>query len=239
MKSPEDTDFRQIAVVSDAGARTLQGKVHALREHWIPRAGGLPFFTLGAAAFLDGPQGESRYARRWKFGNRMLQQSFGDLYACIGNRLGEAIGAVVEWHPAAALPGFQIYRMHRAFYGRGGSIHLDLQYEHVDWSAVGIPDFDSVISFTLPIALPSAGSGLRWWEGIEPAAWSAASKAERQQIVREAPMHYLPYRVGAMIVHSGRVVHQIAPGQMLESHEERITLQGHGVRVGERYVCYW
>lgn len=232
-------EFCEIPMLSDAGAEDLARGVHSLRAHWIPRAGALPFFTLGAAAYLDGPLGGEVYRHRREAGNGVLQGNFAELYSELSHILSETLGMPVEWHPAAALPGFHIYQMHRAFYGRGGSIHLDLQYDHVNWGIVGDPDFGSVISFTLPVVLPAAGGGLRWWEGIDPDVWTAVSKPERQRMIREAPLHYLPYRVGTLVVHSGQIVHQIAPGQMLESNEERVTLQGHGIRVGDRVVCYW
>ena len=50
---------------------------------------------------------------------------------------------------------------------------------------------------------------------------------------------YHPYRIGGLVLHSGHKVHQIAPANDGQRGDERITLQGHGIRCGGVWNLYW
>jgi len=231
--------FSQEQLIDAAEAHHWRDLIHQLRQVWIVRDPELPFFTLGAAAYLDAAFGSESYARFWSLYNPLLLQAFAPLYQKVCACLERHLGRTVEWHPGAAVPGFHIFQAHPAFCGSGGKVHLDLQYENLCWDGLEKPDWDSVFSFTLPLALPAAGSGLRWWPDITAPQWRSLSPAERERLTVPGTGDFLPYQAGRIVMHSGHVVHQIAPARDFHPEDERITLQGHGLRSGNRFLCYW
>jgi hypothetical protein len=42
-----------------------------------------------------------------------------------------------------------------------------------------------------------------------------------------------------VVMHSGNLLHQAALGRVMAEDERRITLQGHGIRSGNRMYLYW
>jgi hypothetical protein len=77
-----------------------------------------------------------------------------------------------------------------------------------------------MFSFTLPLSTPER-SGLNLWRDGAAAA--------------EPDFH--PYRSGQLVVHSGLATHQAV--LRCDGYLERITLQGHGVRLGQQILLYW
>jgi hypothetical protein len=200
-------------------------EVRSLERFWTRREESVPFFTLGLAAYLDadlesiGVRSRRPYHldsfRHWN--NRLLRQHFGPLL----DRCCNEICAWSGWPAAcedavAALPGFHIHLPHPAFANEVASRHVDVQFRKV--FGIAQPDPGSVMTFTLPVAMPR-GAGLRIWEQTGRSSDHA-------------------YTIGTLAIHDGLSMHQA----ILNPHHEptaRIMLQGHGLLTSKGWRLYW
>jgi hypothetical protein len=234
--------MQKTPILDPAECERTRMLVHRLRPYWVQRAP-LPFFTLGAATYMDAVEGRHQ-AYRAAAGrlNQVLSEHFEWLYGRVHGALASILQGNVTAAPGLALPGFHIFLTHPAFAQPLASVHLDLQYREHDWTCLGEPDFTRPVSFTLAIAIPAAGSGLYVWPqtlaevqtmhaGQEHAATENATRSQQPRLV--------PYSAGAIVVHDGHVPHQIAPPPRIGPGDERITLQGHAVRCGDTWYTYW
>lgn len=135
--------------------------------------------------------------------NGALVEAFSDVYRALFDGLGEFFGKSVVFHPNGAVPGFHV------FTGKSvtaeGEKHLDTPYQRVLWPE----PFDTPFSFTVAL---TDGAGMNVWTGDG--------------------QHYEPYGVGLLYIHTGLFYHQIAKPAHLSDDNPRITLQGHGARLG-------
>jgi hypothetical protein len=216
------------AFLSAPDCQAVLDQVHALQPYWCRRMEAAPFFTLGTAAYLDCVAPDNRYAAQAMVSNVVLTSGFGPLLAQLQARLEAILAAPVTYAAHLARPGFHIFLADRLFLIPIASVHFDLQYRLVTWPDTPAPDFAQPLSFTLPIALPAAGGGLNYACGPRAAPHSAA-QLDRHQ----------PYRVGHLYLHSGHLLHQIAPAADFAPDDQRVTLQGHAIRVGGVWQLYW
>lgn len=209
-------------------------QIDALREHWLQRHPDYPYFTLGAASYLDAANNPAEYSRLAQRFNPLLAQHFGDLLTQVQHILSTHTGEDFTPAPEAALPGFHIFDFHPAFRRPLASIHVDEQYRDVPWQEAE-PDQRDPLSFTLPLCLPASGGGLN--------VWNIPSPTQRllppEFLVRGRDPTYVPYQTGVLMLHSGHLLHQIAPIPEMQPGDRRITLQGHALRRGGVYQLYW
>lgn len=234
MPPPEPHASLERAFVLDPSecARAV-ADVLALRHLWIQRVNVAPFFTLGAASYLDADPNPEPYRELLKGYNPLLRLQFGWLLDRVSRAISESMGLETQWLESAALPGFHIYLADEIFFKSVAEIHFDRQYELVDWSSVSNPDFSTPLSFTMPIDLPKTGGGLNTWPVEE-------DELRRMQAAGvDPPMTFQPYALGELVMHSGNLLHQASLGRVMAEDERRITLQGHGVRSGNRMYLYW
>lgn len=227
------TSLERVHVLDRAECARAVADVLALRQCWIQRVSVAPFFTLGAASYLDADPKPGRYGDVLKAFNPLLQLRFGWLLDRVSRAISEAMGLETVWLEGAALPGFHIYLSNEIFFESVAEIHFDRQYEQVDWSGVSEPDFSAPLSFTMPIDLPKAGGGLNTWPVEE------AELRRMKAAGIDPPMTFQPYALGELAMHSGNLLHQAALGRVTSEDERRITLQGHGIRSGNRMYLYW
>jgi hypothetical protein len=93
---------------------------------------------------------------------------------------------------------------------------VDVQFRKV--FGIAQPDPGSVMTFTLPVAMPR-GAGLRIWEQTGRSSDYA-------------------YTIGTLAIHDGLSMHQA----ILNPHHEptaRIMLQGHGLLTSKGWRLYW
>lgn len=226
---------QRLPLLRPAEAAGVAARVLELRDRWTRRDRRNPFFTLGAAAYLDGP---AAYAAGWARDNALLEAEFGDLHARVATALADLLGDPVRLRRDAALPGFHVHGGCRLFEEHAGSIHTDRQYLRLAWDPAREPDLSAPLSFTLPLRIPEGGAGLRLWdlhlEEVEdlpiPRLRELLDRRDRADVT---------YEVGRLEVHSGHQVHQIAPLPRGERDAWRITLQGHGVRCRDGWWLYW
>lgn len=228
--------FVFIPIFSEQECRQLLVEIDAERAHWTRRHPQTPFFTFGAASYLDAKFDRQTYLTQAEATNTLLAHRFANLYQRVRAALLLHLEAAVLDLPHAGLPGFHIFGSHPAFRNPTGSVHFDLQYELVPWPE---PLFrDQVLSFTLPLTIPNGGGGLRYWD-LTPDSLTGLAPAEQKALIADSPMHYLPYAVGTLVLHSGHLLHQIAPAPELTTDDRRVTLQGHVGRTSQGYYWYW
>lgn len=215
-------------------------RVQANRAAWTQRHPALPFFTLGAASYLDsGPRPTDAYRERAAACNPLLERDFGWVYDRLLRAVGRHLQAPAAFAPRAARPGFHIFLAHDAFRRPLGSIHFDLQFAGVDWPDDERVDFSRPVSCTLAVRLPRAGAGLRTWN-VTRAEHDAMRPEDRGRIGRERAPTYVPYRAGELICHSGLLLHQMAPASGdIRPDDMRVTLQGHALPGRTGYWLYW
>lgn len=212
--------------------------VHSLKDHWINRAGGvLPFFTLGPASYLDVKGDDlTPYLQAVARENLVLKANFPLVYERLCDTLSNILNVPVSYESKYALPSFHIFLAAKCFESPIGSIHFDIQYEHLKWEYEKV-DFDHPISFTCPVALPESSGGLNYWDIGEES--KDLSREKIAALVKTMEPHYFPYHLGKLVVHHGLTLHQIAPSKNMQPSDERITLQGHGLFCDGIMRLYW
>lgn len=230
----------RLQLLSAKECTTVLERVLANRESWSSRYPGLPFYTLGAASYLDsGPSRRDAYFRKAAAANPLLVREFGWLYDRLLDTLGNHLRSPVRFEPRAARPGFHIALAHEAFRRPLGKVHFDLQFTGIEWADENALDFSRPVSFTLAVRLPRSGAGLHTWDASKE-EWDAMTPEDRERIPQDRAPAYVAYREGEMVCHSGMLLHRIAPAQgQIHADDMRLTLQGHALPGRDGYRLYW
>lgn len=235
--STNSYSLNQIVLFDAQSCQKFVDSIHSLRINWTPRGGAdIPFFTLGAASYLDG-RDYKQYLKLAQQMNPILLACFRDLYLLLAKAIEKETNETVKFEERIALPGFHIFQYHPFFETQSGAVHFDLQYKEIPWEYKTI-DYDHPFSFTLPLSLPEAGGGLNFWD-LEYDLLKNKSHQEIEQIRHQTTKQFLPYKVGHLVIQKGLFLHQIAPSNTLKHHDERITLQGHGLICDGVLRLYW
>jgi hypothetical protein len=213
----------------------LRNQVLALREHWTQRGEGSPFFTLGAAAYLDATGQREAYLRAAREVNPLLRENFDWLYERVRSGFEDLFGQPVVYDAECPLPGFHIFCYQGADQSNdrpSARAHFDLQWMH----AMPGQRPEKSLSFTLPVEEPSGGSSLAIW----PVRCDTARPEfdARAYAAGHSPQT-LQYSRGQMVVHDGLLLHAIGCAGVARPEGYRITFQGHGVRFSGRWKLYW
>jgi len=216
----------------------VRSTVYELKEFWLKRNPDIPFYTLGAASYLDATIEPQNYYSKALLYNRILWDRLGWLYERLADRLAQLLKARTSYHQNYALPGFHVYLACKLFEQPIASIHCDFQYKLINWESGDHTDFNNPISFTLAISLPKFGGGLNTWN-LHHQEIVNISHSEFVQLVKSRTKTYYPYQMGELILHSGHTLHQIAPAKNIQPDDERITLQGHALFSQGSWQIYW
>lgn len=151
--------------LSEEECKTACTIVRSLRNHWVNRAASvLPFFTLGAASYLDADAADQTpYLQAAGRDNLILKANFPLIYEKLTETLSGILKVPVTYDSKFALPSFHIFLAAKCFENPIASVHFDLQYEKLKWDYKQI-DFEHPISFTCPIVLPHSEGGLNYWD---------------------------------------------------------------------------
>lgn len=233
MDSALESRLTSLPVLTEGACADWREALHEVREAWTQRHPLAPFFTLGAASYLDARGGYGAIAQA---ANPVLAGRFGPLQERVRQALETHLGAPVVLTARFALPGFHIFQAHPAFERPVASIHCDLQHLSLPWDPGA--DLSRTITFTLPVALPATGGGLDAW-AIELDEWADLEKEQRVQLLKTRQRAHHPYALGRLELHTGRFVHRIAPSRGMHEGEERVTFHGHGVLVDGAWELYW
>jgi hypothetical protein len=229
---------RRISVLSEDECGLAARELRSLRPRWCGRRPGLPFFTLGAASYLDARSGAAAYASRAASDDPVLRERFGWIHARVASALAGLLDAPARLVPEHAAPGFHLYLSHPLFERPIAEVHFDRQQHRLDWGEEAEIDWGRPVSFTLPIALPRSGGGLHTWD-VSFEEMAPLPREERRERFEASRSTYEPYRVGEMVVHSGHLLHQAAPGVHLVRDDERFTMQGHALHRDGVWELYW
>jgi hypothetical protein len=222
--------------LSEPECEELCAQVHALEPHWVQRLPGLPMYTLGAAAYLDGAGSEQPYLDAAAKYNPILEQHFAWLYRRLEAAFTERFKAPVAYPAGKALPGFHVFLAHPAFILAQPSIHADLQYRQTDWSwsrSIARP-----FSFTVALALPADGGGLHVWD-VSIRDLEGLSNDEKARMLRATGERFVPYRRGELLLQLGHQIHRISTPQSMAEGDQRVTFQGHGLLCDGVWQIYW
>jgi hypothetical protein len=110
-------------------------EVWVLKElwtHWESSAAFLPFFTLGAASYLE----NYRYSRAAAAINPLMMERFGWIYPKLLAGLERGMGESVRYHSdhlstAPAVPGFHIFLSNQIWQLPVARVHYDAQYDMI------------------------------------------------------------------------------------------------------------
>jgi hypothetical protein len=229
--------IHRLPLLSAAACQQIRTELYAMKAEWIRRNPYLPFYTLGVASYLDAAKDVQAYYQQAQDYNTGLRARFSGLYQQLGDALSDHLAAPINYNPTFALPGFHIYLFCVVFEQAIASIHVDSQYQHLNWDQP-TTDFTQPISFTLPISLPQSGGGLNVWD-IHHAELMDRDAADLPQLMQTREKVFYPYQAGTLMIHSGWALHQAAPANQLQPEDDRITLQGHGLFSQGQWQLYW
>jgi hypothetical protein len=223
-------------VLSPARLQEVLSGVFQLREHWIERSPG--FFTLGLALYKDG-RASAGGELDVEESNARLEKSFGPALADLKAFMARELEGEVEWGQGLPLPGYHIFDATALRPGQpAGDAHFDIQYI---WGPFDEPVLD-VVSVTVPIQVPASGTSLEYWP-VDYAEFerliSGGTIASVGDAERHFPRHTVSYEPGKACVLRGLPLHRIGTTARVQATDYRITLQGHAVRLGERWIAYW
>jgi hypothetical protein len=226
--------FRTIPVLTDAEARAAATRVAALRGNWRQRNDTGLYYTIGVVSQEDARDSVEDYCLQAEPSNGILKDHFSEVLESIRRALESFKREKVRLHSRYGLPGVMIYLSPaKPAIVVGNRPHIDLQHRLLDWGAGFDPVSENLVSFTLPLALPRKGAGLRTW----PQFRGARSK---DSPLVSTNASFLNYEVGMMLCHDGLTPHH-GVGMRTDGREEevRITIQGFGVRVSGEWLLYW
>jgi hypothetical protein len=230
--------FTERTVLTSDECRRVRDDVYALRKFWSCKSAENLSCTLGAATYVEATIYDPViYRGKAKIYNSILRTRLGWLYARLADVLAEMLGEPAAYRDDLALPGFHIFLGKTSLESLGEGAHFDGQFRLLDWGPEA--DLEHTLSFTLPVALPRSGGGLDYWDLYADEVSTPGSYESVAPHLRVRPKLYYPYSLGAIVVHSGRFYHVIAKTVAPHDDDERISLQGHAVRCGDRWLLYW
>lgn len=231
--------FRSLDFLKPEECEKVQERLLELKDQWTNRAGGsVPFYTLGAATYLDNPDVDpTNYEQSKRHFNPLLVEHFSWVYEKLRYSLENWLQAPVSFEHENALPGFHLFLFSETFRQPIAKKHFDLQFLRLSWNFEEI-DKNNPISFTGVITLPSDGGGLNFWD-MDYDEYNKIQSWTREEKIRSMPIHYYPYEVGKLIVHKGLALHQIAPAPKMKEMDKRFTIQGHGLFCDGQWRLYW
>jgi hypothetical protein len=238
--------IEQFSLFTREECAAIRQRIHELRHLWIPRL--LQFehegtileeesYTLGVASYCDAWQDPAHYLDAAKETNIDLRRHFGWIYPRLADAVERVTRRKAAFDDELALPGFHIFLASRVFELPVAPIHFDFHARLLTWDGRNA-DLQDTISYTGSISLPRGGAGLNIWDltsvDVEDLGYrEITTLAERRQKTR------ISYSVGNAVLHSADIVHQIAPWHDVSPDDERITLQGQGIRVDDSYLLFW
>lgn len=221
----------EIELLNEEECSSVAADVHACREQWNRLRFDVPFFMLGAAAYIDARcEHEASYRKKAEQLNPLLHQQFGWVHERLVQQLATVLHQPVQLHPRFGLPGFHIWQYNEALRHHRPLPHIDDPLLFVDWLSGKPLTFEDQVSVTLPIRLPSGGAGLNWWD-LAPDQVHGKERAALASLITKQNRRFHPYTVGRACLHTKPRLHQLQLGEQWQPSDERITLQCFAVSV--------
>lgn len=236
--------------------RWLQ-KVYEMQYLWVSRDE-IGLHTLGSAAYLDAPDKKSAnyyktnssyslYLQNAQKINPLIFHEFNDLYAVLINLIADYLkisSKNISFSPFKALPGFHIFHPHQQYSRSNAHLpHFDMPHMGLDWQEEGLSANINLkncqtLSYTLPLQIPSTGAGLKLWPVSFPEIKNIGLN-DLKEVLRDRGVTKYSYVVGDLLIHSGLELHQISPWAFKSDDCDRVTLQGHAVKIVDQWILYW
>lgn len=222
-------------------------RIVELRGRWTSRSRFIEYFTLGAAAYLDGapynffrPNQPDPYPAAAAEARSILSCEFGDLYTRLLDVLAAVLDEPVAYDERLALPGFQIYQFDGSEFVDGNladRAHFDFQSTRAFPGQVP----EATLSFTVLIEQPTGGAGLALWplRREEMSALGKRTARPLREFARQNPCERFVYTRGQMMLFDGMLLHAADGPYVSAPSGRRITLQGHGFRNEGQWTIYW
>jgi hypothetical protein len=199
---------------------------------------------------------ERYYDKLKRITNPILMQRFSSLYKKICQQVEKELNekCLINEDADLAFPGFNIFTPYEDCEKIDSPPHIDLQWTyHLDNLKQIFSDVseDRFLTFTLAIKLPKSGGGLYIWDAEDEKISNYISakryykntmmkcknifkdqqKVTKEFFEKETNPKFINYKEGYMTLFDNLLLHQVAPFNLpYENNEERITLQGHGIK---------
>jgi hypothetical protein len=224
----------EVSILNSSECRAVVVRIDSISDLWY-RYPDQVFFTFGSPLYRN-KNSYPLYRTRADTDNILILQHFDELFFKVLAALQQYFSEPLHFYSDCAVPGFHVIDARRTGFYAGGGGHYDISYKLKKWNEE--VDDGSNYSFTVPLELPNAGSGIDIWEFTEPLKDNDA-RFKRTELDTSANKFHFSYVLGNMIIFRGDYYHQIAPIKFSSNDTRRITLQGHCIRVGSRLVIYW
>jgi len=221
--------IKKIPVLSLSECHGWRDKVYEQKKLWTPRFGTYGdcplYFTIGKSVYLDYVANEQEYFSNLQELNESINEVFGHLIQKVIDSLSIELNSPVKLMNGLAVPGFHVFYKDGIDYSSKCEPHYDLQHMRMSWERKR--EEGKMISFTLPISLPTGGGGLDIW-----IPKTGLKDEQFEQII-------IPYECGTLVLQYGMLLHRISKTPKPTDNDERITLQGHGLCFDGAWEIYW
>ena len=168
------------------------------------------------------------YTQCARDGNCRLYQHFKEAYEAVARYFEQRYSAPVVFAEDLAVPGFHVFDYPQRGVYSGGSWHFDQLYLQVPYLAVHRAEITDIVNFTLPVQVPSGGTGMDLCDGGPDD--DGQGRGARIST---------PYEPGVLVFNEHEYWHRIGASTCCGDGERRITMQGHGVCFRRRWVLFW
>jgi hypothetical protein len=213
----------EVAEVVDA----VQDVPSWLRRDAWQTAGGVAMATIGEPLYRNRER-FSYYTECARADNRALYRHFRLAHERVATFFEHRYGLPVVFAEDLAVPGFHLFSFERPGDHEGGGWHVDTLHAQVPYLAARRRDVKAVVNFTIPFELPDGGSGMDLEDDLPCSAQRGGGASVR-----------VPYRTGTMLFTEAEHWHRIAASRCLTPYQRRTTLQGHGMRMDDRWILFW
>jgi hypothetical protein len=159
---------------------------------------------------------------------RALYQHFRLAHERIARFFEHRYALPVVYAEELAVPGFHLFDFEVAGEYDGGGWHVDALETQTPYLTARRADIAAVVNFTVPFELPDGGSGMELEADLPGSLRRGGGEAVTA-----------PYRTGTMLFTESEVWHRIGSSRCHSPAQRRITVQGHGVRLDERWILFW
>ncbi|EOD69164.1 hypothetical protein [Amycolatopsis vancoresmycina] len=212
----------EVAEVAAAVAAVPAGLRHGARE--VPSLS-----TIGEAFYLNRER-PGYYAACARAENRLLYRHFRLVHERVAVFFEQRYGMPVVYAEDLAVPGFHLFEFPEPGEYPGGGWHVDSLETQVPSLVARRAAITAVVNFTVPFVLPDGGSGLDLEADVPGAPPGRRGGGEPVTV---------PYRAGTMVFTETELWHRISGSRCRKPGQRRVTHQGHGVRLGDRWLFFW
>jgi hypothetical protein len=181
--------------------------------------------TIGEPLYRNRDR-QDYYADRARATNEMLYEAYPALYDRIIDLFQERYQVPVAFVDELAIPGFHLMSYDCPGWHDGGGWHFDQLAWQIPYFAKRAAEVSGVLNFTLPLAIPSGGTGM---DLVDDSGGSDGNRVEVN----------VPYRPGVMLFNECEILHRIGPSTSRKPGEVRLTMQAHGVLFRGRLLLFW